>query len=145
MASGPVKARIPREPLFKGEGHPQGAYTHNQKWAVQGPYQTALGAQKEQRFQDWAKRFEGQQGIKVNKEYDYRGWWLNSSPQERHEAIAKGGHFTDKWKTPYDTSFSNQSIYSKPGNPLVWRVNKNGVGILINKNNGRLILRESEE
>lgn len=134
-----------REPLFKGEGHPQGAFKHNRKWAVEGPYQTALGPRKEQRFRDWAKRFEAKQGVKVNREYDYRGWWKNASAAERHRAISQGGHFTDTYKTPYDTSFSNQSKYAKPGTPLVWCRNANGKNILVNKNNGRLIVRESEE
>ena len=138
----PKKAK--RQPLFRGEGHPAAAYKHNKRWATSGPYQTDLRA-KESHFQNWSKRFEGHQGIKVNKEYDYRGWWLNASPQERNQAVRKGGHFTDKWKTPYDTSFSNESRYAKPGTPFVWRKNKRGRGILVNRKNGRLILRESEE
>lgn len=133
------------EPVFKGEGHPQGAYKHNRRWAVSGPYQTSLAPKQSERFEDWAKRFENRQGIKVNKEYDYRGWWKSATPAERHEAIATQGHFTDKYKTPYDTSFSNQSKYAKPGTPYVWRTNANGKGILVNKRNGRLIVRESEE
>lgn len=140
-----ARSTKPREPVFKGEGHPQGAYKHNAPWAVGGPYQTSLAAPEEERFQDWANRFESQQGIKVNKEYDYRGWWKNAAPAERHQAIAQGGHFTDEYKTPYDTSFSNQSKYAKPGTPFVWRTNKKGLGILVNKNNGRLIVREGEE
>jgi hypothetical protein len=141
-----VTARINANgPLFKGESHPQAAYKHNEAWAVKGPYQTSLAPKKEERFQDWAKRYEGRQGIKVNKEYDYRGWWKNASQAERHGAIAKGGHFTDLYKTPYDTSFSNQSKYAKPGTPLVWRQNANGKNVLVNRKNGRLILRESEE
>lgn len=139
------QVRPVNEPLFKGEGHPQGAYKHNQRWAVEGPYQTDLTDPQEERFQNWSKRFENRQGIKVNKEYDYRGWWENASPLERHEAIAHGGHFTDRYKTPYDTSFSNQSQYAKPGTPFVWRVNAKGENVLVNKRNGRLIVRESEE
>lgn len=136
--------RKPQEPLFHGEGHPQAAYKHNAPWAVQGPYRTALG-RDEKRFKNWANRFENKQGIQVNKEYDYRGWWESASPLERHQAIAQGGHFTDTYKTPYDTSFSNESMYAKPGTPFVWRTNARGRGILVNRKNGRLILRESEE
>jgi hypothetical protein len=133
------------EPLFKGEGHPKGAFKHNQKWAVEGPYQTQLRGKLKERFHNWAKRYEDNQGIKVNKEYDYRGWWENASPAERHQAIAKGGHFTDKYKTPYDTSFSSESKYAKPGTPLVWRKNAKGESVLVNKKNNRLIVREREE
>lgn len=130
----------PKQPLFHGEGHPRAAYKHNAPWAKPGPYQTSLGPKKEKRFQGWAKRYERRRGVKVNKEYDYRGWWASASPRERHLAIAKGGHFTDKYKTPYDTSFSNQSKYAKKGTPFVWRG-----GVLVNRKNGRVIVRESEE
>lgn len=143
-----AKARVSRQkatPIFKGEGHPQGAYKHNSRWAKPGPYQTSLGAKKEQRFQNWSQRYENHQGIKVNKEYDYRGWWKNASLAERHKAIHRGGHFTDEYKTPYDTSFSNESKYAKKGTPFVWRTNAKGKGILVNRKNGRLIVRESEE
>jgi hypothetical protein len=133
-----------RKPVFRGEGHPQAAFKHNAPWAVKGPYQTNLGA-KEPHFQNWSQRYENRQGIKVNKEYDYRGWWLHASPQERNAAIRQGGHFTDTYKTPYDTSFSNESQYAKPGTPFVWRTNKKGRGILVNRKNGKLILREAEE
>lgn len=133
------------KPIFKGEGHPNKAYKYNKNKAKPGPYQTRLSPKEEERFHKWAHRFKKKQGITVNKEYDYRGWWRSASINERHKAIHKGGHFTDKYKTPYDTSFSNQSKYSKKNNPDKWRKDKNGNWVLRNTRTKKTVVRESDE
>jgi hypothetical protein len=143
--------RAVRDPLFKGEG-PQfyaAAYKHNQRWATPGPsgYQTKLAPGEEQRFRGWLQNHNDPGGFNPNAEhvdYDMRGFWrkYHGTTQANHRP---GQHFTDEFKTPFDTSFSDESVYAKPGTPFVWRTNRNGNGILINRRNGRLILREAEE
>lgn len=132
----------PREPLFHGEGAYAAAYKHNKRWAKSGPYQTKLSPANERRFKRFARgELRRVAGVKATKDYDYRGWWRD----HKHGKGLKPGHFTDRYKTPFDTSFSNQSKYAKKGTPFVWRTNRRGRGILVNRKNGRLILRESEE
>jgi hypothetical protein len=54
-------------------------------------------------------------------DYDMRGYWAG---QAGHSAsvptYTTGDHFPDTWKTPYDTSFSDESMYSSPDCPFHW-------------------------
>lgn len=134
----------PRKPVFSGEGprYYAAAFRHNKRWAKPGPYQTKLSPLNEKRFEHWARTTLPQvTGVRASKDYDYRGWWRD----HHHGRNLRPGHFTDRYKTPYDTSFSNQSKYARRGTPFVWRRNARGRNVLVNRKNGRLILRESEE
>lgn len=139
-----VKARARKRPLFTEEGPALygKALKHNQRWATHdAPWTTHLTAGEGERFRGWLENHQedGQNpgGWKPSRrsDYDMRGFWkkYHGTPEVNH---APGAHFTDEFKTPYDTSFSAESRYAKPGTPFVWRGGK-----LINRNNGRVIYR----
>lgn len=113
-------------PMFSQEG-PQfygAAYKHNAPFAVPSTtgYQTPLYGKQERQFEQWVGRnhipFDPNAG-KVD--YDMRGFWLAQQHGGQHRAA--NGHFPDTFKTPYDTTFSGESRYAKPGAPFVWHGN----------------------
>jgi hypothetical protein len=116
-------------PLFGGEG-PEfyaAALAHNQKWAThQAPWSTKLSRRDERAFRSWGGRpwaggqtfFEyfGFDPDRRRNDYDMRGFWRATGGS----GPAGNGHFSDRWKTPFDTTFSSESKYAKPGTPFVW-------------------------
>lgn len=114
-------------PLFTGEG-PQyyaAAFRHNAPYArpnAQGSYWTSLAPPQEARFRRWLAannvRFDPNERT---PDYDMRGYWLATGGKlpTVHERGALG--WPDTWKTPYDTTFSAESRYAKPGTPFHWR------------------------
>ncbi len=118
-------------PLFGGEGPPfyADALRHNQPWAThQAPWSTQLSKTEEASFLRWGKNIDGRgHGLswfgfdprRQKNDYDMRGFWKETGGV----GPAANGHFTDKWKTPYDTTFSNESKYAKRGTPFVWTPN----------------------
>lgn len=96
------------------------AYQRYRQFAVPSTtnYQTQLSASQEQAFRAWVQQnrvpFDPDAGI---VDYDMRGFWLQTGGQ----GWKPGSHFPDTWKTPYDTSFSNESIYATPDNPFKWQ------------------------
>lgn len=80
-------------------------------FATKGPFQTSLKPNEEKSFQDWVSRNR----VGVDKTYDWRGLWQDTNGK------APGDFQPDKYKTPYDPDFSNQSKYATPDNPLQWR------------------------
>lgn len=108
------------DPLFTEEGpeYYARAYQHNAPFATEGPYQTKLSASQEQQFRQWVKSnrvpFDPDAGV---VDYDMRGYWRDTG------GAWSGGstHFPDTYKTPYDTTFSAESKYARPGTPFVWR------------------------
>jgi hypothetical protein len=140
-----IQKRDRKRPLFTAEGPALygKALKHNQRWATHdAPWTTHLSAGEGERFRDWlaAHREDGQNpgGWQPSRksDYDMRGFWkkYHGTPVANHQL---GAHFTDEFKTPYDTTFSAESRYAKPGTPFVWRK-----GRLVNKRNGRVIYED---
>lgn len=117
-------------PMFTSEGPDfyQQAYAHNAPFATGGSYTTELSAKDEQQFRHWLQSTGNPGNFDPDaktSDYDMRGYWKG--------VAAKGGnatdinktdnrlHFTDKYKTPYDTTFSRESQYAKPGTPFAWQ------------------------
>lgn len=133
-----MKAKAGKKPLFREEGpeYYGKALKHNQRWATHdAPWSTDLNAHEERRFRTWLQKHNDPGGFNPKakrQDYDLRGYWKRT----KGKTWEQGGHFPDTWKTPYDTTFSNQSKYAKPGTPYVWRGNT-----LVNRKNGRVIFR----
>lgn len=120
-------------PVFRHEG-PQlyhAAYQRNRRFAKPGPYQTKLNPQVERFFRAWVAARSVPFNVKAPVvDYDMRGFYKST----RGQGWNQGSHFPDTYKTPYDTTFSSESEYATPNNPLVWRGNK-----LINRQTGQVI------
>jgi hypothetical protein len=124
-------------PTFTSEGPElyQQAFAHNKEFARPGPYQTQLDPQEEMAFRQWVK--ENRVPFDVNAgvvDYDMRGFWKEQQTQA--QAWRPGHHFPDTYKTPYDTTFSAESKYAKPGTPFVWKGND-----LIDRRTGAAVFR----
>jgi hypothetical protein len=122
-------------PVFKSEGPQlyQQAYQRNAQFAHPGPYHTPLQPEEEQKFRQWVtqNKVPFDPNAKI-VDYDMRGFW-----KERQMDAAKwkpGQHFPDTYKTPYDTTFSAESKYAKPGTPFIWKGDN-----LIDKRTGAIV------
>jgi hypothetical protein len=140
--------------IFSEEGGPKqydAALKHNAAWAKPSDsnYQTALNAKQEKHFRGWLKnhREDGYNpgGFDPNakrSDYDLRGDWLSHVQRGKLANLTsgKGGsvHFSDRYKTPYDATFSRWSEYAKKGTPLVWRKGNR----LVNRKTGRVVFKE---
>ena len=111
---------------------PQISFAFNRQWAKPGPYSTKLNPQQEQEFRKWAaanpKAVSGEVGPAPEfaplpmADYDVRGHWLaakNGDPVASLTVSTFDGklHGNDKFKTPYDGTFSNESMYALPTAP----------------------------
>lgn len=125
-------------PLFHVEGpaYYEAAYAHNISFAepIGGSFFTSLPDPEENAFRDWVKRnhvpFDVDAAI---ADYDMRGYWKATGGNWS----GKGAHFPDTWKTPYDTTFSDQSRYATSGCPFKWHGE-----ILIDERDGQVIFNE---
>lgn len=128
------------KPVFTREGPDlyDEAYAQYARFARPGAYRTRLAPAGEARFRQWVAR----QGIPFDpnakiSDYDMRGWWkANGRPLN----AAHRGHFPDTWKTPYDTTFSGESRYARPGTPLVWQGNR-----LVNTRTGQVMFAPTSQ
>ena len=68
-------------------------------------------------------------------DYDYRGWWKENSGVD-----APDGHFTDKYKTPYHESFSNESQYAIPDKAPAWK--QQGKSYQLTSPDGEILYKE---
>jgi hypothetical protein len=117
---------------------PQESFAFNKRWAKPGPYTTTLNPSQEEQFKQWAAKNPKLVECEVGPapafaplpqaDYDVRGHWLaamNGDPDAKLVPNKWDGklHGSDKWKTPYDGSFSNESIYATPNAPR-WVGNK---------------------
>lgn len=121
-------------PRFTNEDDPEGAYAFFAPYAVPGPYQTQLSGQEEKDFRIWltmnhigTRDFDPSD---PHSNYDMRGLWKDSGGQPH-----PGQFFTDRYKTPYDNTFSNESKYAAPGNPFYW----SDPATLIDKRDGSVV------
>lgn len=121
------------------------AYKTYKKWArpktagtSNKPYQTRLKPHMEKKFRHWVKRQDIPFDTHARRvDYDMRGYfrhYVNHHTGQPHHAA--GQHFTDRYKTPFDTTFSSESKYANHRNPLVWHGNK-----LVNKRTGRVFFK----
>lgn len=111
-------------PLFNREGpeFADRAYKHNAPFATGGPYQTKLAPNDEASFRQWA----ASNRVPFNpddakSDYDMRGYWNAMRAGKAEPWKGEGSHFPDTFKTPYDTTFSGESKYAKPGTPFSWQ------------------------
>jgi hypothetical protein len=121
-------------PLFTKEGpaYYGAAYHHNHYFSKGYPYKTKLSHHDESQFRYWVH----QKHVPFDpnhwpQDYDMRGYWLHVI---KPGGVWGGGHFPDTYKTPYDTSFSHESKYAKPGTPFYWHGN-----LLIDERNNHII------
>lgn len=107
---------------------PEENLTRNAPFAKPGPYQTELTPAEEKAFRQWVseqKHLRGQNVIGEDADYDMRGFWKGQKEGDPAAVTAideadKRIHYPDKWKTPRDASFSNESMYALPHAPQ-WR------------------------
>ena len=88
------------------------------------PYKTNLTPQEEQQFLKWYKMVAMMNQLDSDPDhpyhhYDYRGFWKNSSEQDRltMSLYNFNKHFPDTYKTPMHPTFSDESIYSNAFTP----------------------------
>jgi hypothetical protein len=131
-----------KKPVFAAEGPNlyKAAAARNLPFAKASlsGYQTPLTQMQEAKFRQWVTTNKipfNPAAAKVD--YDMRGFWLQQQTSGS-QGRAANGHFPDTFKTPYDTTFSNQSKYAKPGTPFVWVGNT-----LVDKRNGSVIFKGS--
>lgn len=85
-------------------------------------YITPLTPQQTDQFHQWmhANHVPWNPNAPVH-DYDMPGFWKaqqqGAHPQTGVNPFDHRLHFTDRFKTPYDTTFSNQSQYAKPSAP----------------------------
>lgn len=142
----PPPAR-PNGPLFNEEGPQfyQRAFEHNKEFAQPGPYTTKLSPDEEKQFRSWVKsnKVEFDPSEQVS-DYDMRGYWKDIASKGKSETAINSAdhqiHFPDTYKTPYDTTFSGESKYAKPGTPFKWEGND-----LIDSRTGRKIFSPKQQ
>lgn len=106
--------------------------------AKPGPYKTQLEEKEESQFQQWVKENDIPWQDSERADYDMRGYWKALITGDPRAKRAPNKHFPDTWKTPYDKSFSNESMYALPSAPR-WSGNK-----LIGEN-GKVLYDEDKQ
>ncbi len=115
-----ILAAAKQTPEFSTEGPKLygEAYRHNAPYAVDGPYQTPLAPGEERKFEHWLGAHDVPFDPAAKRvDYDMRGYFKAGGRDAT-------GHFPDTFKTPFDTSFSSESKYATPDNPLDWKGNR---------------------
>src|SRR5690348_4471250 len=111
-----------KPPIYTKEGpkYYTSAYEHNKDFAVPGPYITTLSADDEDAFREWVDTNNVPYDPNATTvDYDMRGYWQDTI--KPGGTWTQGDHFPDTWKTPYDTSFSDESQYATVDNPFHWQ------------------------
>jgi hypothetical protein len=111
---------------------PKISYAFNKQWAKPGPYATKLSPQEEQEFRKWAAQnpqsIRGEVGPAPNfdplpmADYDVRGHFHAAKSGDPAATLVPNKwdgkiHGNDKFKTPYNGGFSNESMYALPKAP----------------------------
>jgi hypothetical protein len=114
------------------EQPPQISFAFNKAWAKSGPYTTKLTPQEEKEFRQWAaanpNAVKGEVGPGPDfaplpmADYDVRGHFHASKLGDPAADLKPNSwdgkiHGNDKFKTPYNGGFSNESMYAKPNAP----------------------------
>ena len=140
-ATQPTLPPSQQTPLFDGEGpeYYDAAYEHNKFFALKGPskwdwpYQTTLPETESRRFERWVEEYNVPFDPTARiVDYDMRGYWKSTQGKGWHP----GDHFPDTFKTPYDTTFSNESKYATRNCPFYWHGD-----MLIDRRDNSLIFR----
>lgn len=125
-APAPVSSQAPGEAILAKYGMnpeaepPQESFARNKQWAKSGPYKTVLTPAEERQFQQWVRTNRVPWRDTPDSDYDMRGFWKAVKEDKASESRNKWDgrmHFPDTWKTPYDATFSRQSMYAKPNAP----------------------------
>ena len=129
-----------KEPVMQpGDGHtksinpypnpedrpPDESLAFNKAWTKPGWKLTTLSPQDEAKFQVWAKQnAKAIQGELNNPkaDYDVRGHWAAAQRGDPAATLVLNKwdgkmHGNDKFKTPYNGGFSNESMYATPNAP----------------------------
>ena len=108
------------------------SYARNKGWAKLGPYTTTLPQQEETEFRAWAAKnpdaVRGEVGPAPDfapipdADYDVRGHFHAAKSGDPAAKLSKNAwdgkmHGNDKFKTPYNGGFSNESMYATPDAP----------------------------
>jgi hypothetical protein len=128
-------------PLFSAEG-PEfyaEAYAHNAPFATGGPYKTTLTGPQETAFLAWVTANSVPWANETPSDYDMRGFYKASVIDNTIPDWTPGGHFPDTYKTPYDTSFSNESQYATPDCPFEWVTDPAWGDLLIDTRDGQVV------
>ena len=112
---------------------PEQNLARNKRWAKPGPYITKLTPEEEREFRAWAidqhrqgRLMEPEQYFQTeNTPYDLRGFWKAEKAGDPRATAEinpydKQWHRPDVWKTPYEATFSDESIYAIPGKTPRW-------------------------
>lgn len=134
---------ILQQPLLTGpdpeDENPLVSFKRNSAWDKPGPYVTKLSPKEEKQFQQWVKANKIPWQDTPTADYDMRGYWkatLTGGAKRSRSKFDNTMHFPDRWKTPYDATFSNQSMYAQPTAPK-W------VGDKLIDDKGKLIVDET--
>jgi hypothetical protein len=117
---------------------PKVSFSFNKSWSKPGPYATKLTPQEEVEFRKWAasnpNSVRGEVGPAPNydslpmADYDVRGHFHAAKVGDPAATLVPNKwdgkiHGNDKFKTPYNGGFSNESMYATPKAPR-WVGNK---------------------
>jgi len=125
----------------------------NKAWSKPGPYVTPLNPEQEAKFRQWAAQNPKAAGVGDElgpapnfaplpmADYDVQGHWLAAQGGDPRATLVVSPwdgklHGNDAWKTPYDGTFSRESIYALPTAPY-WSKDQ------LRTNAGRLIADET--
>lgn len=100
----------------------------NSKQNASLPYQTSLTPTEELGFNNWQQENQVPYNPGAKSDYDMKGFFKamqSNDPSAKSEVspVDNQLHFTDKFKTPYHKSFSNESQYATEDAPE-WDGNK---------------------
>lgn len=110
-------------------------------------YQTQLNPIDKIAFDAWQTGYGVPHDPSPKSDYDMQGFYkgmMQGDPDAQQSFNKADGrmHFTDKWKTPYHKTFSNESMYAPPDAPKWVGDDKSGWK-LIDKT-GKVIADESQ-
>jgi hypothetical protein len=127
---------------------PKESFAFNKGWSKPGPYSTKLSPQEETEFRKWVAA-NPQQGLGPAPnfdplpmaDYDVRGHFHAGKIGDPAASLTPNKwdgkiHGNDKFKTPYDGSFSRESMYALPNAPR-W------VGDRLMTHDGKLVTDET--
>jgi hypothetical protein len=123
MASNALSGKAAGKAMAGVGGNVASALTRWQwQYAKPGSYTTQLSPADEQSFQQWVAQNKVPWQDSPTADYDMRGYYkalVSGDPTARQSLNSNDGlmHFPDTWKTPYHSSFSNESMYATPDAP----------------------------
>lgn len=99
-------------------------YAKNAKYSKGSTFDTQLSPEQEQAFRKWVadNKVPFHPDDPSPSDYDMRGFYqaaISGDPEASTAINPNDGqiHYTDKFKTPWHKSFSNESMYAQPDAP----------------------------